>query len=58
MGRIVPILTYFDDEPINKYNGALKLQKIHSQDFSFFNYDHQISFIVRKLMQNTMKSPS
>lgn len=45
------MLTYFDKEPINESNAALELQKIHSQDLLFFNYDYQILFMVRKLMQ-------
>jgi hypothetical protein len=53
------MLTYFDEEPINKSNAALELQKIHSQDLSlFFNYNYQILFTMRKLMQDAMKSPS
>ncbi len=52
------MLTYFDEEAINKSNTTLELQKIHSQDLSIFNSSHQISFIVRKVMQDVMKSPS
>ncbi len=37
MGRIVLMLTNFDEESVNKSNAPLELQKLHSEDLLFFN---------------------
>jgi len=37
MGRMVPMLTNFNENFVNKSNAPLELQKLHSYDLLFFN---------------------